>query len=128
MIDRGSRLESSKTFAAVDDFWLILRCLPLTVTARARLLTQKKDIHTHPHTTCGQRFLLPSVMSYDDSAHWHSRAKEMLARAEQMDECVTKQVLRRAADAYERLARTAEQRAKRSPPNPVSPAVVLPAE
>ena len=67
-------------------------------------------------------------MSYDDSAHWHSRAKEMLARAEQMDECVTKQVLRRAADAYERLARTAEQRAKRFPPNPVSTTLVLPAE
>ena len=67
-------------------------------------------------------------MSYDDSAHWHSRAKEMLARAEQMDECVTKQVLRRAADAYERLARTAEQRAKRFAPNAVSPTLVLPAE
>jgi hypothetical protein len=67
-------------------------------------------------------------MSYDDSAHWHGRAKEMLARAEQMDECVTKQVLRRAADAYESLARTAEQREKRFPPNPVSRTPVLPAE
>jgi len=88
----------------------------------------KKDIHTHPHTTCGRRFLLLSVMPYDDSAHWHSRAKEMLARAEQMDECVTKQVLRRAADAYERLARTAEQRTKRFPLDPMSTPLILPAE
>jgi hypothetical protein len=67
-------------------------------------------------------------MTYDDSVHWRGRAKEMLARAEQMDECVTKQVLRRAANAYEVLARTAEQRAKRFPTNPVSRTPVLPAE
>jgi hypothetical protein len=66
-------------------------------------------------------------MSYDDSAHWHGRAKEMLARAEQMDECVTKHVLRRVADAYECLARKAEQQAKRFPPNSVSK-TPLPAE
>lgn len=58
-------------------------------------------------------------MSYDDSAHWHGRAKEVLARAEQMDECVTKHVLRRVADSYACLARKAEQQAKRFPPNPV---------
>jgi len=59
-------------------------------------------------------------MSYDDSVHWHCRAREMLARAEQMNECVTKHVLRRLADAYEGLARTAEEQAKQSPPSPVS--------
>ena len=57
-------------------------------------------------------------MSYDDSAHWHGRAKEMLARAEQMDECVTKHVLRRVADSYACLAQKAEQQAKRFPPTP----------
>src|SRR5215475_8126429 len=62
-------------------------------------------------------------MSYDDPANWHCRAQEMLARAEQMNECVTKQVLRRVADAYEGLARTAEEQAKQSPPNPVSTAL-----
>jgi len=67
-------------------------------------------------------------MSYDDSVHWHGRAKEMLARAEQMDECVTKNVLRQVAEAYESLARTAEQRANRFPPNPLSRTPVLPAE
>ena len=67
-------------------------------------------------------------MPHDDSVHWHGRAKEMLARAEQMNECVTKQVLRRAADAYESLARTAEQREKRFLSNPVSRTPALPAE
>src|SRR5438874_8964622 len=66
-------------------------------------------------------------MSYDDSVHWHGRAREMLARAEQMNECVTKQVLRRLADAYEGLARKAEEQVKRFPANPVSK-MSLPAE
>ena len=90
-------------------------------------LTEKKDIHTHQHTTCHQIFLLSSGMSDDDSVHWHGRAKEMLARAEQMNECVTKHVLRRMADAYEGLARKAEKQTKRFPPNPVSK-MPLPAE
>jgi hypothetical protein len=90
-------------------------------------LTEKKDIHTHQHTTCHQIFLLSSGMSDDDSVHWHGRAKEMLARAEQMNECVAKHVLRRMADAYEGLARKAEKQAKRFPPNPVSK-MLLPAE
>ena len=59
-------------------------------------------------------------MSDDDSVHWHGRAREMLARAEQMNECVTKNVLHRIADAYEGLARKAEKQVKRFPPNPVS--------
>jgi hypothetical protein len=68
------------------------------------------------------------MSSYDDSLHWHGRAKEMLARAEQMNECVTKQVLRRMAGAYEDLARKAEKQIKRIPAKAVSrtnlPAVV----
>src|SRR5262249_10468804 len=83
-------------------------------------LTKIKDIHTHLHTTSDQISLLSSAMSYGDSAHWHDRAKEMLARAEQMNECVTKHVLRRLADAYECLARKAEQEAKWFPPDSVS--------
>lgn len=67
-------------------------------------------------------------MTSDDSVHWHGRAKEMLARAEQMDECVTKHVLRQVAEAYESLARTAEQRARRFPANPLSRTPVLPTE
>src|SRR5262249_47121895 len=89
---------------------------------------EKKDIHTHPRTASDERFLLSSVMSSDDSVHWHGRAKEMLARAEQMDDCVTKHVLRRVAVTYESLARTAEQRGRRFPSNPVSRTPVLPVE
>jgi hypothetical protein len=90
-------------------------------------LTEKKDIHTYQHTTSDQIFLLSLIMSYDDSVHWHGRAKEMLARAEQMNECVTKRVLRRLADAYEGFARQAEKQAKRFPPSPASK-TLLPAE
>jgi hypothetical protein len=63
-------------------------------------------------------------MAYDDSVHWNGRAKEMLARAEQMNECVTKHVLRRVADAYEGLARKAEKEAKQFPPDPMSGATL----
>jgi hypothetical protein len=59
-------------------------------------------------------------MSHDDSVHWHGRAKEMLARAEQMNECVTRHVLCRIADVYEGLARKAENEARRLASNPVS--------
>jgi hypothetical protein len=53
--------------------------------------------------------------SDDDSVHWRGRAKEMLDRAEQMNECVTRHLLCRMADAYEGLARKAEKQAKRYP-------------
>jgi len=64
------------------------------------------------------------MSSYDDSVHWHGRAREMLARAEQMNECVTKQLLRRMADAYEDLARKAEKPIKRVPAKAVSKALL----
>jgi hypothetical protein len=64
-------------------------------------------------------------MSYDDSVHWRARAKEMLARAEQMNEGATKHALRRVADAFECLARKSELEAKRSPPKSVSKAPLL---
>jgi hypothetical protein len=64
--------------------------------------------------------------AYDDSLHWDRRAKEMLARAEHMHECVAKHVLRRMAGAYEELARKAEKQVKRLPPSPVSK-MLLPA-
>jgi len=59
-------------------------------------------------------------MTYDDSVHWHGRAKEMLARAEQMNECVTRHVLCRIADVYEDLARKAEKQVKPFSPDPAS--------
>jgi hypothetical protein len=59
-------------------------------------------------------------MAYSDPAHWHERAKEMRVLAEQMDECVSKQMVHRIAEDYERLAQTAEQRVKDAPPLPVA--------
>jgi hypothetical protein len=91
-------------------------------------LTKIKDIHTHLHTSSNRISLLSSVMTYDDSSHWHGRAREMLARAEQMNECVTKHVLRRVADAYEGLARKAEKQPEQLPPNRVSKRPVMPTE
>jgi len=67
-------------------------------------------------------------MSYDDPTHWHERAKEMRVLAEQMDECVSKQMMRRMAEDYECLALAAEQRAKRFPANPVPKTPAVPAE
>jgi len=66
-------------------------------------------------------------MPYDDSAHWLRRAKEMRARADQMHDCVTKQVLRQVADACERQALTPEQPINRFPPsNPFPPSNLFP--
>jgi hypothetical protein len=66
-------------------------------------------------------------MSFDDSVYWNGRAKEMLARAEQMDECVTRDVLCRLAEAYEGFARKAGKQTNWFPKNPVGKAL-LPAE
>jgi len=64
-------------------------------------------------------------MPYSDPAYWRGRAEETRVLAEQMQECVSKQMMRRIAEDYERLARTAEQRAKEPPLKPaLVPAVV----
>jgi hypothetical protein len=91
-------------------------------------LIKIKDIHTHLHTSSNRISLLSLVMAYDDSLHWHGRAREMLARAEQMNECVTKHVLRRLADAYEGLAQKAEKQTKQFSSNRVSTMPVVPTE
>jgi hypothetical protein len=46
--------------------------------------------------------------SYNDPTHWRDRAKQMRVLAEQMHGSVSKQMMRRIAEDYERLARTAE--------------------
>ena len=65
-------------------------------------------------------------MSYADPTHWRGRAEEMRAAAEQMQECVSKQMMQRIAEDYERLAQTAEQRAKDCPPHPIFAIVAVP--
>jgi len=83
-------------------------------------LTEKisTDVH-YTHVWSNFSPLIGPMPSYDDSVHWDRRAKEMLARAEQMNECVAKHVLRRMAGAYQEIARKAEKQVKRLPPKPV---------
>jgi hypothetical protein len=66
-------------------------------------------------------------MTYADPAHWRGRAEEMRAAAEAMQECVSKQMMQRIAEDYERLAQTAEQRAKERPPHPIFALAAIPA-
>ena len=57
-------------------------------------------------------------MSYDNSTHWRTRAQEMRALAEKTKGGISKHVMRRIAEDYERFARTVEQRQKRRLPFP----------
>jgi hypothetical protein len=66
-------------------------------------------------------------MSYADPTHWRGRAQEMRAAAEAMQECVSKQMMQRIAEDYERLAQAAEQRVKDSPPPPAVRILAVPA-
>ena len=65
-------------------------------------------------------------MSYADPIHWRGRADELRAAAEQMQECVSKQMTLRMAEDYERLAQAAEQRAKDCPPHPIFAIAAVP--
>jgi hypothetical protein len=53
------------------------------------------------------------VMSYDDSIHWRVRAEEMRALAEAMTGGISKHVMHRIAEDYERFARMVEERPNR---------------
>jgi hypothetical protein len=66
-------------------------------------------------------------MSYSDPTHWRRLAEESRVVAEHMNESVSRQVMRRFAESYEALAKTAEQRAKNSQPNPVLETLAVPA-
>jgi hypothetical protein len=48
----------------------------------------------------------------DDPDHWHGRAKEARALAEQMSDPAARAAMLRIAGDYERIAQHAEQRAK----------------
>ena len=67
-------------------------------------------------------------MSYNDPTHWRGRAKELRGLADEMHESVSKQLMRKMADDYDHLARTAERRAREAPPKPFPNIDVLPAE
>lgn len=53
--------------------------------------------------------------AFDDPQHWHDRAEEVRLIAEDMNHGESKATMSRIADEYDRLARKAEERAKRSP-------------
>ena len=57
-------------------------------------------------------------MSCDNSAHWLARAEQMRGSAEKTKGEISKHLMRRIAEDYERFARTIEQRPNRFPPPP----------
>jgi hypothetical protein len=63
-------------------------------------------------------------MSHDDSSHWRARSKDMRALADQMSGGISRDVLHRMAEGYERLAETIEGRPDRF----LAIAPVVPAE
>jgi hypothetical protein len=63
-------------------------------------------------------------MDYNDPTPWRARAEELRVLAETTKGGISKHMLRRIAEDYERLARTVEQRPNRFPPN----AAIVPPE
>jgi hypothetical protein len=59
-------------------------------------------------------------MSFDDSVHWLARAAQMRGFAEETKGGISKYVMRRIAEDYERFARTIEPRPNRFPPAPAA--------
>jgi len=57
-------------------------------------------------------------MSYNDPTPWRARAKELRALAETTKGGISKHMLCKIAEDYERFARTVEQRPNRFPSNP----------
>jgi hypothetical protein len=53
---------------------------------------------------------------YNDPTPWRARAEELRVLAETMKGGISKHLLRRIAEDYERFARTIEQRPDRFPP------------
>jgi hypothetical protein len=67
--------------------------------------------------TCGGRLRGPFVPRIiDDPKHWRDRAKEVRAHAEQMTDRDAKQEMFRIAEDYEKLAKRAEERLAKEPP------------
>ena len=52
-------------------------------------------------------------MSYEESIRWRARAEQMRALAEEMRGGISKHVMHRIAENYERFARTVEDRPNR---------------
>jgi hypothetical protein len=72
--------------------------------------------------TFGRLVIWAWVMHYNDPTPWRARAEELRVLAETTKGGISKHLLRRIAEDYERLARTVEQRPNRFPSNrPIVP-------
>jgi len=55
---------------------------------------------------------MPASFNVDDPAHWRGRAEEARTLADEMSDEISRQLMLKVAEDYERLARHAEQRAR----------------
>jgi hypothetical protein len=53
------------------------------------------------------------VMSYEDSIHWRARAEEIRTLADEMSDGISKHVMHRIAEDYDRFAQIVEERPNR---------------
>ena len=56
---------------------------------------------------------MPVSFSVDDPNHWRGRAEEARTLAEEMKDEISRQMMLDIANGYERLAKHAEERAKK---------------
>jgi hypothetical protein len=56
---------------------------------------------------------MPASFSVDDPAHWRVRAEEAQTLADEMSDKVSRAMMLQIAEGYERLAKHAEERAKK---------------
>jgi len=87
---------------------------------------RRKDRHFCPRPSKLFGLVNPGarVMNCDVSTHWRARAEQMRALAEEMRGGISRYLMHRIADDYERFARTVEHRPSRFLPIPP----VVPAE
>ena len=57
--------------------------------------------------------VMPASFSVDDPAHWRERAREARTLADEMKDEVSRQMMLEIAAGYQRLAKHAEERAKK---------------
>jgi len=64
---------------------------------------------------------MPASFSVDDPAHWRGRAEEARTVADEMKDEISRQMMLDIAETYERLAKHAEERAKKRRVRPWEP-------
>jgi hypothetical protein len=56
---------------------------------------------------------MPASFSVDDPSHWRARAEEARTLADEMHDEASRRMMLEIAEGYERLAKHAEERAKK---------------